>query len=144
VSESESVSEIVVWVSEFGIILFSLCGCFVASTQVQADKFSLQVVEAFFFVLQVSETIFDIHSCTGFDFPTCLWFFFKQKVLESTSQFAAESQGLRLNERGALLLHDFVMEAVDEMEMVAAAECDTSVRWIKCCRFFCISVVVFL
>jgi hypothetical protein len=46
----------------------------------------------------------------------------------STSQFAAESQGLRLNEWGALLLHDFVMEAVDEMEMVAAAECDTSVR----------------
>jgi hypothetical protein len=46
----------------------------------------------------------------------------------STSQFAAESQGLRLNEWGALLLHDFVMEAVDEMEIVAAAECDTSVR----------------
>jgi hypothetical protein len=49
-------------------------------------------------------------------------------VLESISQFAAESQGLWLNECGALLLHDFVMEAVDEMEMVAAAECDTSVR----------------
>ena len=62
-----------VCVSEFGIILFiSLCGCFAASTQVQADKFSLQVVEAFFFVLHVSETIFDMHSCSVSDYPTFL------------------------------------------------------------------------
>jgi hypothetical protein len=51
--------------SECGIILFSLCvlcGCVATAaattTQVQADKFSLQVVEDFFFVLQVSETLF--------------------------------------------------------------------------------------
>jgi hypothetical protein len=69
--------------SECGIMLFSLCvlcGCVAATTtttttttttattttttatttttQVQADKFSLQVVEDFFFVLQVSETLF--------------------------------------------------------------------------------------
>lgn len=36
---------------------------------------------------------------------------------------------MRLNEWGALLLHDLVMQAIDEMETLAVAECDTSVRW---------------
>jgi hypothetical protein len=41
---------------------------------------------------------------------------------------AGAGPGLVLNEWGALLLCDYVMAAVDEMENIAVAECDTSIR----------------
>ena len=64
---------------------------------------------------------------------------FKPSVEASTNDSKKEGElvdgnygevdkGILLNEWGALLLCDYIMEAIDEMENIAVTECDTSIR----------------